>query len=253
MDTGPRALELIDYYKKWMTRVLVLSPKDSVVVEDSAGTLSRVFPVAGGAAVVLSEGERAFVFWAQIEESAVSYLSTCGDAGGGDSAELRSWLCDSSSCCHARGLRASYSELADAACLPEDVALLGRFPVLNNASTPPAAECDVLYSTTTSKIKGVFAVHFQLSWAAVVIRNKLNKQRVKKRVQKRAACTLTSCGKEHWTCPHATSVGHWCSDLREAAAALAGDPTFVDPFKDVLLPTFAPRTDAPTIAVALAA
>jgi len=61
LDTGPRALELIDYYKKRMTRVLALSLEDSAVVKDSAGTLFRVVPVAGGAAVVLSEGERAYV------------------------------------------------------------------------------------------------------------------------------------------------------------------------------------------------
>jgi len=253
LDTGPRVLELIDYYKKRITRVLALSLDDAAPVEDSAGTLFRVVSVSGGAAVVLSGGERAYVVWAQIEEGAVSYLCTCGGAGGGESAELRSCLGASSSCCHARGLRASCAELADAAGVADDVALLGRFPVLDNASTPPTAECDVMYATTTAKKKGVFSVRFQSTWAAVVIRNKLNKQRAKKRVQRRAAFTLTSCAKDHWKCPHATSVGYWCSDLREAAAALAGDPAFVDPFKDVLLPTVAPRTDAPTVAVALAA
>jgi len=79
--------------------------------------------------------------------------------------------------------------------------------------------------------KGVFAVRFQSAWAAVVVRNKLNKQRTKTRLQRRPACTLTGCAKDHWTCPHATSVAHWCSDLWEATlAVMAGNPTFVDPF-----------------------
>jgi len=255
LDTGPRAMELIKYYQKRISSVLALSLSDSAAdVEDNAGTLFRVVPVAGGAAVVLSEGERASVVWAQVEENAVSYLCTCGGAGGGESAELRSWLGASSSCCHARGLRASFSELADGAGLADDKALLGQFPVLDNASAPPVAECKVLYATKTAKRRGVFAVHFQSTWAAVVVRNKLNKQGTKTRVQRRPACTLTSCARDHWTCPHATSVSNWCSDLREATAAvMAANPTFVNPFKDVLLPTVAPQQDVPATASAHAA
>ena len=144
LDTGPRAMELIKYYKKRITRMLSLSVSASVDVDDHANTLFRVFPVAGGAAVTFSEGERACVVWAQIEGQAVSYLCTCGRAGGSESAELRSWMGAFASCFHARGLRASFAGLADAAGLPDSKAFLGQFPVLENASTPPAAECKVL-------------------------------------------------------------------------------------------------------------
>jgi len=254
LDTGARSMQLIDYYKKRITRVLALSLSASPQADENAGTLFRVVIVAGGAAVVLSEGERAYVVWAQIEEGAVTYLCTCGGVGGGESAELRSWLGASSTCCHARRLRASYAELADAAGLAGDVALLGSFPALDNASTPPAAECNVSYATKTAQNKGVFAVHFQSSWSAVIIRNKLNKQRTKKRVQRRPACTLTSCARDHWTCPHASSVAQWCSDLQVASnAARVITPGFEDPFKDVLLPSAAPAHGAPTTAAALAA
>ncbi|OSX69684.1 hypothetical protein BU14_1277s0001 [Porphyra umbilicalis] len=240
LDTGVRAMQLIDYYKKRITRVLALTIGDSPQSAENAGTLFRVVSVAGGAAVVLSEGERAYVVWAQIEAGAVTYLCTCGGVGGGESVELRSWLGASSTCCHARGLRASFVELATEAGLPGDVALLETFPALDNASAPPATECNVLYATTTAKKKGIFAVNFQSTWAAVIIRNKLNKQRTKKRVQRRPACALTSCAKDHWTSPHASSVARWCSDLRDAtAAATAMTAGLNDPFKDVLLPTVA--------------
>ena len=243
MEMGARAAQLIDYYKQRITRVLAIAIGDSPHVEENAGTLFRVVPVKGGAAVVLSEGERAYVAWAQIEDGHVSYLCTCSGIVGGESAELRSWLGTSSSCCHARGLQASYVELAHAAGLADDVALLTAHAVLNNASSPPPAECEVSYATTTAKKKGVFAVHFQSTWAAVIVRNKLSKQRTKKRVQRRPACALTSCAKDHWTCPHASAVAQWCADLREATAAVqATTPAFVDPFKHVLLPTVVQAT-----------
>jgi len=231
-------VQLTNYYKERITRVLAVAIGDAPHEDESAGTLFRVVSVKGGAAVVLSEGERAYVAWAQIEEGHASYLCTCGGMGGGESAELRSWLGTSSSCCHARGLQASCTELANAAGMANDVALLTAYPVLDNASVPPQAECDVSFATTTAKKKAVFAVRFQSTWAAVIVRNKLNKQRTKKRVQRRPACALTSCAKDHWTCPHASSVARWCADLREATAALsATTPGFSDPFKHVLMPT----------------
>jgi len=118
------------------------------------------------------------------------------------------------------------------------VALLTVHAVLDNASSPRPAECEVSYATTTAKKKAIFAVHIQTTWAVVIVRNKLNKQRTKKRVQRRPACALTSCAKDHWTCPHAAAVAQWCVDLREATPALqATTPSFVDPFKHVLLPS----------------
>jgi len=84
------------------------------------------------------------------------------------------------------------------------------------------------------------------------VRNTLNKQRTKKRVQRRPACALTSCEKNHWTCQHALSVSQWCADLQEATAAVqATTPGFVDPFKHALLPTVVQA--APLTAAAQAA
>ena len=254
VDDGPRAAELIEYYKKRITHVLASSLDATQHSAESAGTLFRVVSVAGGAAVVLSEGERAYIVWARCEDGAVSYLCTCGGKNGAEAVQLRAWLGTSSSCCHARGLKASYAELAVADDLADDKALLERYPALDNASSPPAAECQVFYATKTSKKKGVFAVYLQSTWTTVVIRNKLNKQRTKKRVQRRPACTLISCAKDHWTCPHASSVATWCSELRRAMdAAVAMGGCLVDPFKDVLLPTVTVVPDAPQTVAALAA
>jgi len=238
LGTGDRAEELTNYYKQRITRVLSIALGDAPHVDENAGTLFRVVSVKGGAAVVLSEAERAYVVWAQNEDGRASYLCTCGGMGGGESAELRSWLGTSSSCCHARGLQASYAELANAAGLADDVALLTAYSVLDNASVAPQAECDVSFATTTAKKKAVFAMRFQSTWAAVVVRNTLNTQRTKKRVQRRPACALRSCAKNHWTFPHAVSVAQWCADLQEATAAVeATTPGFADPLKHVLVPT----------------
>ena len=57
--TGDRAEELTNYYKQRITRVLSVDIGDAPHVDESAGTLFRVVSVKGGAAVVLSEGERA--------------------------------------------------------------------------------------------------------------------------------------------------------------------------------------------------
>jgi len=249
LDEGPRALQLIEYYKKRIVRVLVSAIDDAVPSDDSAGTLFRVVSVADGAAVLLSEGERAYVSWAWLENDAVSYLCTCGGKGGAEAVQLRAWLGSSSSCCHARGLKASFEELATSGGLPSDVALLQHYPKLDNASSPPAAECQVFYATKTAKRKGVFAVLFESTWAAVVIRNKLNKTRSRKRVQRRPACTLLSCQKDHWTCPHAAATAVWCADMRLAAAAGGFD----DPLKNVLLPTAPPVSQPGRSAAAQAA
>jgi len=238
LGTGDRAEELTNYYKQRITRVLSVALGDAPHVDENAGMLFRVVSVQGGAAVVLSEGERAYAVRAQNEDGRASYLCTCDGMGGGESAEVRSWLGTSSSCCHARGLQASYAELANASGLADDVALLTAYAVLDNASVAPQAECDVSFATTTATKKAVFAVRFQSTWAAVVVRNKLNKQRNKKRVQRRPACALMSCAKNHWTCPHASSVAQWCAHLQQATAAVeATIPGFADPFKHVLLPT----------------
>jgi len=98
LDAGSRAAQLINYHKERITRVLPVAIGDSPHAEETAGTLFRVVPVKGGAAAVLSEGERAYVVWAQIEDGRVSSLCTCGGIGCGESAELRSWLGTSSSC-----------------------------------------------------------------------------------------------------------------------------------------------------------
>jgi len=254
LDNGPRALQLVEYYKRRITRVLALMLGDATPTDESAGTLFRVVCVGGGAAVVFSEGERAYVAWARLENGVASYLCTCGGKDGAEAVQLRSWLGESSTCGHARGLKASFEDLAAADGLADDVALLGAYPTLDNAASPPAPECQVFYATKTTRKKGVFAVYFRSTWAAVVIRNKLNKQRMRRRVQRRPACSLISCAKDHWTCPHATSVASWCAELQEAmSAAIALGGAVVDPFKDVLLPTVAPVPKTQQTAAAQAA
>jgi len=253
-DEGARAAELIAYYKRRITPILASSIDADMPTDVSEGTLFRVASVAGGAAVVLSEGERAYAVWACVDDGAVVYLCTCGGKGGAEAVQLRSWLGFSSSCCHARGLKASYEELAHADGLENDKTLMERYPVLESASTQPADECQVFFATKTSKKKGIFAVYFQSTWTTVIIRNKLNKKRSKKRVQRRPACTLISCAKDHWTCPHASSVASWCDELRQAmAAAIELGGSIHDPFKDVLLPTVPSVPDAPQTAAAQAA
>jgi len=242
-------MQLVEYYKTRIVRVLAPAIDDAASLDDSAGTLFRVVSVADGAAVLLSEGERAYVAWARLENHAVSYLCTCGGRGGAEAVQLRAWLGSSSSCCHARGLQASMEELATAVGLANDVALLQRYPKLDNASSPPAAECQVFYATKTAKRKGVFAVLFESTWASVIIRNKLNKTRSRKRVQRRPACALLSCQKDHWTCPHAAATAVWCADMRLAAAAAGFD----NPLKGVLLPTAPPVPQSGGSAAAQAA
>jgi len=238
VDTSPHAKELVSFYEKRITRVMALILAGEAVSDKDAGTLFRVVAVASGAAVVMSEGERAYVVWAGLDEDKVSYFCSCGGSGGAEAVQLRSWMGSSSSCCHAQGLEASYEVLAATDGLADNAALLRRYPKLDNSSSPPARECIVEFSTKTSKNKGVFAVYFQYTWAAVIVRNKLSKQRRKNRVQRRAACANISCAKDHWTCPHAIAVGSWCSDLHEAiTAANAVGAAVVNPFKDVLLPT----------------
>jgi len=138
--------------------------------------------------------------------------------------------------------------------LVDDAALLRRYPKLDNSSSLQASECIVECSTKTAKRKSVFPVYFQSTWAAVIVRKKLKKQRSKNRVQRRAACTNISCAKDHWTCPHATSVGTWCSDLCEAIRAtntIGG--AIVNPFKEVILPAVTTAPDSSQTAAAQAA
>ena len=161
LDEEPRSMQLVEDYKTRIVRVLAPAIADAASLDDSAGTLSRVVSVADGAAVLHSEGERAYVACARLENHAVSYLCTRGGRGGAEAVQLRAWLGSSSSCCHARGLQASMEELATAVGLANDVALLQRYPKLDNASSPPVAECQYFYATKTAKRKGVFAVSFE--------------------------------------------------------------------------------------------
>jgi len=233
---GPWSMQLVDYYKKRIGRLLAPAIDDASSLDDSEGTLFCVVSVEVGVAILLSEGERAYVACERLENKAVSYLCTCGDRGGAKAVQLRDWLGSSLSCCHARGLTASMEELATAVKLANDVALLQRYAKLDNASSPPAAECQVVCATKTSKKKGVFSVLSEATWASVIIRNKLNRTRSRKTVQRRPACALLSCEKDHWTCPHAAATAVWCAELR-LAAAVAG---FDNPLKNVPLPTAPP-------------
>ena len=238
-DMSARVLGLIDLYKDRMVRELAAVWTGETRTMLDGGMLLRVACVAGGAAVAFSEGERAYVTWCTSVHGAVIYLCTCGGHGGAESIEVRSFVGTSSTCSHARALKASFDELALAVGVADDLGLIDAYPVLNNAAVEPSNECAVYLATKTATKMAVFAVLDQGAWAAVTVRRRLGKKsRSNKRTQLRAACTQVSCAKHHWWCPHASAASRWSTELR-VAATLAdgmGGNALPDGLHDVLLP-----------------
>jgi len=137
----------------------------------------------------------------------VIYLCTCGGHGGAESIEVRSFVGTSSTCSHARALKAAFDELAHAVGVADDLGLLDAYPVLNNAGVEPSTECLVYLATKTATRMAVFSVLDQGACAAVTVRRRLGKKsRSHKRTHLCAACTQVSCAKHHWWCPHASAA-----------------------------------------------
>ncbi|OSX76601.1 hypothetical protein BU14_0184s0028 [Porphyra umbilicalis] len=195
------------------------------------------------------EGERGYAVWCGRVRGEVLFLCSCGGRGGAESVEMRTSIGLSSTCCHARALKASVVTLTAAAGLETAAEFLDRFPHLDNGAGATVTDYTAHFATKTSKNRGVFAVQSGGAWAVVVIRPRMGKSRSKKRQQMRAACTQLSCAKDHWWCPHAAAVTEWCTELRattQAANEMGGN--FNDPFRDVHLPeAAAERASAPAV------
>jgi len=249
VDDRPEVLGLIEIIASRITQALGLTISAEPQAIGSQGTLFRVACVADGAAVVLSEGERGYSVWCGRVRGEVLFLCSCGGRGGAESVEMRTSIGLSSTCCHARALKASVVTLTAAAGLETSAEFLDRFPHLDNGAGATVTDYTAHFATKTSKNRGVFAVQSGGAWAVVVIRPRMGKSRSKKRQQMRAACTQLSCAKDHWWCPHAAAVTEWCTELRattQAANEMGGN--FNDPFRDVHLPeAAAERASAPAV------
>eukprot|EP00168_Porphyra_purpurea_P013729 TRINITY_DN3833_c0_g1_i3.p2 TRINITY_DN3833_c0_g1~~TRINITY_DN3833_c0_g1_i3.p2 ORF type:complete len:249 (+),score=58.79 TRINITY_DN3833_c0_g1_i3:782-1528(+) len=207
------------------------------------GTLLRVACVAGGAAVALSKGERAYVACCTRAHGALIYLCTCWGRRGAGSIEVRSFVGASSTCIHARALQASFQQLAHAVGVVGDAELTVVYPVLDNAAVEASTECVAYLATKTATKMAVFAVRNQGAWAAVTVRRRLGKKtKNNKRTQLRAACTQVSCEKSHWWCVHASVASTWSTELRMAAtlANVLGGASQPDEFRHVRLPSSPP-------------
>lgn len=233
LDMRPHVLSAISYYEALMTQELALAlcnePRPPNV---GTSTLSRVAAVAGGAAVVVSEGEKGYVTWLESPRDALVALCSCGGRRGAESVEVREMLGVSSSCVHARALLASASKIASLAELDSELQLLERWPVLDNARSARVHRRVVHFATHTSLKRGVFAVLCDGMWSVVTIRQRAARSATTKRMVMRAACTQLSCAKRHWGCLHARAVTEWCVS---AAAAGPAVPPLSDVPGDVLL------------------
>jgi len=237
VDDRPEVSGLIDIISSRITQALGLAISTEPQAIGCQGTLFRVACVADGAAVVLSEGERGYAVWCGRIRGAVLFLCSCGGRGGAESVEMRTSIGSSSTCCHARALKASVVTLTAVAGLETAAEFLDRFPKLDNGAGATVTDYTAHFATKTAKKRGVFAVQSGGAWAVVVIRPRMGKSRSKKRQHMRAACAQLSCAKDHWWCPHAAAVTEWCTELRSTTAAaneMGGN--FDDPFKDVHLP-----------------
>jgi len=214
----------------------------AAVADDSSASLYRVHAVAGGAAVVFTEGEKGHVAWMRRVMSGTIFLCSCGGRRGAESTEMRAFAGASSTCVHGYALKDAAYALASMAAVQSVEALLDQYPVLDAARTTPVDVLDVHYGTKTSKMMGVFAVLESHQWAAVTIRRRMAKGKSKKRMGLRAACSHLACA-NHWTCAHAMAVNDWCRQARTAAAVARGvGGHFHIRDADVRLSTFVWRT-----------
>lgn len=241
LDMRQRVLDSIAMYKRVILRDLAAVLRGQARTTFFGGAL-RVTCVAEGAAVVVSEGERACVTWCTRAHGSAIFLCTCGGRLGAESIEVRSFVGSSSTCAHARALHASFSELAQAVGVVSIIGLLERHAALDNSAAEPSTACVVHLATKTASKMAVFAVLDGGAWAAVTVRRRLGKKKTPKRTMLRAACTQLSCAKIHWWCPHVAAVSAWSAELRQAMALAAGLGSGLLPegLQDVRLPASAP-------------
>jgi len=181
LDDRPEVLERIDIISARITQALGLALSGEPPPIDSHGTLFRVACVSDGAAVVLSEGERGYAVWCARVRDEVLYLCSCGGRGGAESVEMRTSLGLSSTCCHARALRASVVTLSAAAGVATANDFLDRFPKTDNGAGAAVTAYTAQFATKTARKRGVFAVQSGGAWAVVVIRPRMGRSRSKKR------------------------------------------------------------------------
>ena len=214
----------------------------AAVVDDSLASFYRVNAVAGGAAVVLTEGEKGHVAWMRRGMSGTISLCSCGGRRGAESIEMRAFAGASSICVHGYALKDAAAALVSMGAVQAVEALLDQYPVLDAERTTPVDVLDVHYGTKTGKKMGVFAVLEAHQWAAVTIRRRMAKGKSKKRMGLRAACSHLACA-NHWTCSHAAAVNDWCRQARAAVAVADGvGGQFHIRDADVHLSTFVWRT-----------
>ena len=221
-DVRAGALAAVDRNADLMAVELMVVLSGGVRTEGALSPIYRLAAVAGGAAVVVGEGERAVVVWLTRSRGRLIYLCSCGGRSGAESLEVREWMSKSTNCRHARALRSATSSLIFQFNEPSLDGLLQRHSVLDNSSTPATSERQVFYATKTQKRRGIFAVLCGGSWSAVSVRPRVGKKSAKRGRVMRAACTRLS-RHDHWLCKHAKAVNDWCEEFR-LAAELAGGP-----------------------------
>jgi len=164
--------------------------------ERTGAALSPIFRLSagcGGAAVVVGEGKRALVTWLTRSRGLRFFRCSCGGRSGAESLEMREWMCKPSNCLHARAPLKAIESLVPRFVETTLEALLERYSVLDEFSTPGTSEKQVFYATKTQKKRGIFAVLSGGSWSAVSVRPRVGKESAKMGPVMRAACTSLSC------------------------------------------------------------
>lgn len=210
------------YYEALITQQLEMHLGGQAPPRDTLwSALCRAAVAEDGAAVVLSEGEKAFAVWLALPTGALVALCSCGGRRGAESADVRHMLGLSSSCVHAHALMLSTVKLVAAAEVGSALLLLAWYPVLNNSQPELSHERVVHYATNTSKKRGIFAVLTEGMWTVSVIRPRLARARSSTRTLMRTACTQLSCAKRHWWCSNVKAVTVCCAAALEARAVPA--------------------------------
>jgi len=219
-DNRPGALAANNRYADLMTVELVVVLSGG---ERTGAALSLIYRLSAdgcGAAVVVGEGEHAVVTSLTRSTGRRICLCSCDGRSGAESLEMREWMCKPANFLHARALVTAFVSLVPRFIEPTLDALLQRYPVLDNSSTPATSEKQVFYATKTQKKWGILSVLCSGSWSAVSVRPRVGKKSAKRGRVMRAACKSLSC-KDHWQCKHAKAVNDCCEEAR-LASELAG-------------------------------
>ena len=219
-DNRPGALAANNRYADLMTVELVVVLSGGERTGAALSLIYRLSADGGGAAVVVGEGEHAVVTSLTRSTGRRICLCSCGGRSGAESLEMREWMCKPANFLHARALVTAFVSLVPRFIEPTLDALLQRYPVLDNSSTPATSEKQVFYATKTQKKWGIFSVLCSSSWSAVSVRPRVGKRSAKRGRVMRAACKSPSC-KDHWQCKHAKAVNDCCEEAR-LASELAG-------------------------------